>query len=189
MPQWWWLLSMPLHLTRSEIVRAGDLEGRLSVYDLDGELMMKPSESLLGKFTGWEMTAISPWRRYLPNVIFLGLNKQASSRLYVTSQRVVLIRDVDPWRETSSDMTPLGMPNAAARNLELRQMKAAGARQFCEVFPNRLRAVQTRKSPKGTTWLGLRLKGDDGRQYRVSYWKTDGEDAEALSLIESRFHP
>lgn len=174
-------------LVKDEVIRAGDQAGRLDVYTAAGELILLPHESLLRTSSGWDMTVISPWRRFLPKVIFLGFNKRASSRLYITTQRIVFLREIDPWRETTPEMTPLGMPNAVARGAELRKLRASGAWQFCEVSTNRLRVVRVQRSRAGVTWIGLRLIGDNGRQYRVSFWKTDGEDVDTLSLIETRF--
>lgn len=172
---------------RHKIVIAGDVEGRSRVYDAQGNLLLRPGESLLKVSQGWDMTAQTPWRRWLPQIIFLGLNKPASSRLYVTTTRVVLIRDIDPLRETLGDMTPLGMPDAVARGVELKRLNSAGIRQFCEVRTADLKVSRIRRPRKSVTWLGLDLLGKDGFRYRISYWKTDGEDPEMLALIESRF--
>jgi len=101
--------------------------------------------------------------------------------------RIVLIRDIDPGRELAGEMTPLGMPNAVARAVELKRLGAAGFRQFCEVHPAALSLSRVRRSRKGVTWLGLDLVGEDGAKYTLSYWKTDGEDLETLALLESRF--
>ncbi len=178
---------MPVRGLSREIVDAGDVGGRSRVYDTQGNLLTNPDETVLKVSQGWDMTAQTPWRRWLPRVIFLGLNKPASSRLYVTTTRIVLIRDIDPLRETAGDMTPLGMPNAVAKGVDLKRLKSSGVRQFCEVRTSALKVSRIRRSPKDATWLGLDLLGKDGLEYRISYWKTDGEDHEMLALIESRF--
>lgn len=178
---------MPTRISQRDVVNAGDVEGRSTVYDTWGNLVTRPGESVLRVSQGWDMTVHSPWRRWLPRVIFLGLNKPASSRLYVTTTRIVLIRDIDPQRETVGDMTPLGMPNAVARAAELKRLKSAGVRQFCEIRTSALDLSRIRRSRKNATWLSLDLLGRDGLEYRISYWKTDGEDLETLALIESRF--
>ncbi len=178
---------MPTRGPSRQIVNAGDVEGHSRVYDTQGNLLTRPGESVLRVSQGWDMTAQTPWRRWLPQVIFLGLNKPASSRLYVTTTRIVLIRDIDPERETAGDMTPLGMPNAVARAAELKRLKSAGVRQFCEVHTASLKVSRIRRSRKGATWLGLDLIGQDGLEYRISYWKTDGEDRETLGLVELQF--
>lgn len=179
---------MPKAPLKSDIVRSGNLDGRLIVYDSNGELILQSAESILNVFSGWDMTATTPWRRFLARVIFLGYNKKVSSRLYVTTERLVLIRDIDPWREAAPGMTPLGMPDAIAKKVQLEELRRLGIRQFCEVRPGRLRLVSARRSHKVGAWIGLKLLGDDDRQYWLSYWKTDGEDEKTLFLLESQFH-
>ena len=75
----------------ASIVRAGDIEGRLTVYDALGGLILEPGESLIRMAQGWDMNARSPWRRVLSRVIFAGFSKKVSSRLYVTTLRIVPI--------------------------------------------------------------------------------------------------
>ena len=84
-------------------------------------------------------------------------------------------------------MTPLGIPNGIAKGARLKQLKAAGVREFCEVYPGRLRIVHSKKSTKHGSWIGLRLVDESGKQFYLSFWKTDGKDDRMLSTIESRF--
>lgn len=178
---------MNYHYRSADVIRSGDIEGRLTLYDAAGELLLKPEESLIRVAEGWDMNVRSPWRRILPNVIFAGFSKKVSSRLYVTTLRIVLIRDIDPWREVKGDMTPLGMPAALAKAASLKELEVAGIRQFCEVHPESLRAARIRTARTQGAWIGLHLVGADGRQYAVSYWKVEGKDVKTLSLLESRF--
>ncbi len=137
--------------------------------------------------TGWDMDAFSPWRRLMPKSIFLGFNTKASSKLFITSARIVLIREIDPWRETSDQMTPLGIPNAAAKKVDLQKLKESGAREFCEVHTSGLSLVSAKRYTRRGSMIDMRLLGEDGNQYAVSYWKTDGKDDKILGLIESQF--
>ncbi len=168
-------------------VRAGDVDGRLSVYSPQGELLPEPGEQVVKVATGFDMTAATPWRRLLPTVIFIGFNKPAASHLYVTASRIVLIREIDSWRQVVGDMTPLGIPNAIATKVELDALRTKGVRQYCQLDPGALKLVRARHSSKPGAWLGLHLLDDRGIRYAISFWKTDGEDVETLSLIESRF--
>lgn len=168
-------------------VRAGDVQGRGRIYGIQGDLITQPGESILKVAEGWDMHASTPWRRVLPKVIFLGFNPRASSRLYITTTRVVLIREIDPSRELAGEMTLLGMPTAIAKEVRLRQLKAAGVRQFCEVLPSRLRIVRSEEFRKHGSLLNLFLEDLTGTRYALSFWKTDGRDEETLRLIESRF--
>ncbi len=168
-------------------VRYGDTGGRGSVYDSSGELLRLPGESYLGIGEGWDMNVRSPWRKLIPKILFMGFNGKAKSRLYVTTRRIVLIREIDTWRQLVGEMTPLGIPTAIAEEAELKSLKKAGIRQFCEVQTAMLKRASSRRHLKRGSRIDLMLIGDDGIEYAVSFWKTDGKDASLLSLIESRF--
>lgn len=172
----------------TESIRSGDVEGRGSVYDLSGNLVTRAGESVLRTVKGWEADVRSPWRRILPKMVFTGYRGQSRSTLYVTSQRIVLIREVDAWREVSGDMTLLGMPDAVAKEAKLQGLKAAGAREFCEILPQRLALVSSKKYLKRGSMLEMRLRDSAGRQFGVSLWKSSGKDDETLALLESRFN-
>lgn len=171
----------------SSIVRAGDRNGLGDVYSEGGELLCQPGESILRTADNWDMNVRSPWRRVLPKMIFSGFGGEASSKLYITTSRIVLIREIDVWRELRGELTPLGVPTAAAKELELRRLKTAGIRQYCEIRPRRLQVVKSKRYGKGSSWLSLKLLGIDHRQYAVTLWKTKGMDEETLSMIDLQF--
>ena len=123
----------------------------------------------------------------MPKILFMGFNGKATSRLYVTSSRVVVIREIDAWRELSGEMTPLGMPTADAKETRLKNLKAAGVRQYCELRTHRLKCASSRKYMKHGSRLDLQLIDDAGVQYAVSLWKTDGRNDRILSLVEAQF--
>ncbi len=174
-------------LRTAPIMWVGDEAGRNVVYDASGNLILAESEDVLRVATGCDVTVYTPWRRVLPRVLFLGFNKPTQSKLYVTSERIVLIREIDSWRQLRGEMTPLGFPNAIATKVELDRMSGAGTRQFCQIRPYAFRLVRVRRSRRPGAWLGLRLVGNDGLRYAVSIWKTNGEDIETLSMVEARF--
>src|SRR2546422_9124104 len=132
------------------------------------------------------MNVRSPWRRLLPKLIFPGFNTKAKSTLYVTTERIVLVREIDAWRELKEELSPLGVPTAAAKEIRLKQLKARGGRQYCEIRPTDFRVVKMKRVDRPWSWLGLRLPGTDTRQYAVANSKTPGLDSEMLSLIQSR---
>ena len=168
-------------------VRAGDLDGRGRIYSDTGGLITGSDEEILRAATGWDVTVLSPWRRFLPKYIFMGFGGKASSKLFVTSKRIVLVRDIDSWRELKGELTPLGLPTAAAKEAQLKKLKSLGARQFCEIHPHGLRVVKQRSLDRPRSWVSLRLIGTDGKKYAVTLWKTDGPDQETRTLIESQF--
>src|SRR5688572_5466185 len=117
------------------VVRAGDLDGLGSVYSESGQLIAGSDEQILGTAEDWEVNVRSPWRTVLPRFVFMGFGGKVSSRLYVTTERIVLVRDIDVWREVKGELTPLGLPAAAAKEIHLKNLKSAGARQSCEIWP------------------------------------------------------
>jgi len=119
--------------------------------------------------------------------MFSGFGGRASSKLFVTNKRIVLVRDIDPWRELKGELTPLGLPNAAAKEARLKRAKSLGARQYCEIRPPDLRVVRRKSVDRPRSWISLRLVGIDGKQYAVTLWKTDGPDQITRTLIETQF--
>lgn len=168
-------------------IRAGDKNGYGSVYDSSGKLVGAPGESYLEVREGWDMNVRSPWRRVVPTILFMGFSGRARSKLYITTQRIVLIREIDPWRQLAGEMTVLGAPTAIAEEAELRKSKAAGVRQFCVVQTSALKRISSRKYTKRGSRLDLKLLGNDEKQYAISFWKTYGNDHKMLSLIEEQF--
>jgi len=169
------------------IVRAGDLDGLGRVYSEAGGLITESGEEILKATTGWDANVSSPWRRILPKIMFSGFGGQDSSKLFVTNKRIVLVRDIDSWRELKGELTPLGLPTAAAKEARLKKLRSLGARQYCEMHPQNLRVVKQRSLDRPRSWVSLRLIGTDGKKYAVTLWKTDGPDQETRTLIESQF--
>ncbi len=169
------------------LVRAGDLDGLKRVYSDAGGLITESDEEVLAVASGWDAEVCSPWRRFLPKIIFAGFGGLASSRLFVTTKRLVLVRDIDTWRELKGELTPLGLPTAAAKEARLKHLKSLGVRQYCEFRPQDFRVVKKRSFDRRRSWIDLRLVGNDGKQYAVTIWKTDGPDQKTRTLIESQF--
>ncbi len=169
------------------VVHAGDLDGLGTVYDEMGSLITKPGEHILKIAENWDIDISSPWRKVLPKIIFAGFEAKGSSRLYITTQRIVLVRDIDTWRQLKEELSPLGVPAAAAKEVHLRRLKSAGARQFCEIWPRNLRVVKIKRIDRRWSWLGLRLIGTDSRQYAITMYRTEGLDPETLTVLQSQF--
>jgi hypothetical protein len=163
------------------------LDGLGTVYSEWGDLIPRSGEKILKTAEGWEVDISSPWRKVLPKTVFAGFEGKSSSKLYVTSDRIVLVRDIDVWREVKEELSPLGVPAAAAKEIHLKQLKSRGARQFCEIWPNNLRVVKARRIDRRWSWLGIRAVGRDARRYAITIFKTDGFDPDTLTLIQSRF--
>src|SRR5437867_3875 len=182
-----WCLEMESDDRTHPPVRAGDLDGLRRIYSEVGGLITESDEEMLIAATGWDVEVCSPWRRLLPKIIFAGFGGRASSKLFVTTKRIVLVREIDSWRELKGELTPLGLPTAAAKEARLKKLKSLGARQFCEIRPEDLRVVKRRSFDRPVSWVSLRLVGTDSQQYAIRFWKTDGPDQDTRTLIESRF--
>jgi hypothetical protein len=169
------------------VVRAGSLEGLRTVYTAEGELITLPGERILHVDQGWDLHVRTPWRRFLPTIVFMRFPGDTSSRLYVTTDRIVLIREIDPFRETKGDMTPYGFPSAVAKKIQLSEAKAAGARAFCELLPQRLLIVKLQQAEHPRSWVDLRLLAPQATQFAVTFWSGKESDPEMQAIILSRF--
>lgn len=178
---------MEMQATSHPVIRVGDLDGLGRVYSKSGGLVARVGEEVLRIADGWDIDVSSPWRKILPKTIFPGFNGKAVSKLYITTERIVLIREIDLWRELKEELSPLGIPNAAAKEIHLRSLKSAGARQYCELWPRGLSVVRAKRMDRRWSSLNLRLLGLDGRRYEVVISKTDGVDPETLTLLDSQF--
>lgn len=168
-------------------VKSGDIDGLDKVYSEWGGLICGPDEQIIREVSGWEMEVRSPWRRVLPGLIFSGFGGSTSSSLYITNDRIVLIRKIDAWRELKGELSPLGLPKALEKESKLRKLQSSGGRQFCAIWPGRLRLSRMKKFTQPRSLIDLFVTSEDGKQYAVTYWKPQGTDEETLSLIESRF--
>src|SRR5438309_11685604 len=139
------------------VVRAGDLDGLRRIYSDAGGLVTESDEEIVRVAAGWDVNVRSPWRRVLPKSIFEGFSGKASSKLFITNRRIVLVRDIDPWRELKGELTPLGIPTAAAKEARLKKVKSLGARQYCEIRPRNLRVVKRRCTDRPRSSVRPRL--------------------------------
>ncbi len=169
------------------VVWAGDCNGLGKVYSQWGGLIPRVGEQIIRSADDWEMNVRSPWRAVLPGMIFMGFAGPISSKLYITSERIVLIRKIDTWRELKGELTPLGLPKAAEKEAVLKKLQAMGARQFCEIWPRRLRITKVKRHGRPAHAIDFFLIGSDELQYAVSFWKPKGSEPDLVPVIESRF--
>src|SRR5213594_4795556 len=137
-----WYLEMESGIQAHPIVGAGDLDGLRRIYSDTGGLVTESDEQIVRVAISWDVNVRSPWRKFLPRSIFEGFDSKATSKLFVTNRRIVLVRDIDPWRQLKGELTPLGIPTAAAKEAKLKKLKSLGARQYCEIRPADLRIVK-----------------------------------------------
>src|SRR5437879_12780976 len=113
------------------LVRTGDLDGLGRVYSVGGGLIMRSGEEILKTADGWDANISSPWRRILPKIVFEGFRGKTASKLFVTTERILLLREIDAWRQLKGELTPLGFPAAAEKQFIIKRLKSLGDWQFC----------------------------------------------------------
>src|SRR5437867_10485010 len=154
-------------------VRAGDLDGLRRIYSETSGLITKSDEEILKAVTGWDVNVQSPWRKFLPKFVFMGFEGRTSSKLFVTNKRIVLVRDIDPWRELKGELTPLGIPTAAAKEAKLKKLKSLGARQYCEIRPADLRIVKEKRCDRPQAGVNLHHVAVNGTLQGSTLGRTD----------------
>ncbi len=155
-----------------------------AIYTPKGDLSFLVGETVVRVFRGWDMSVRSPWRKFLPGMVFSSLHGDVSSSLYITSKRIVFIRNIDIWKEVKPLLTPLGLPAAAEKEAHLKRLRSVGARKYCEIWPSQLAISRTLPLKNGVSLL---TQGLDGRQYAISFWNRGRTGKESFALIESRF--
>ncbi len=186
------VLSAP----EEDAVRPGSLDGFGTIYDQEARLIAKSNERIEREAARWDAEVLSPWKRVLPKILFdfqdPRLHRGLQSALYITSERIVLIREVPGWGESRSRMAPPfrsgGM--TAEEEVALIQRLAfplSKGRQYLEVWPDRLDVVELNRSDRRRSFLEVRAHGRDRREFRIYFQRESGPDPTTSALIESRF--
>jgi hypothetical protein len=101
--------------------------------------------------------------------------------MYVTTDRLIFLREIDIWKEVKPLLTPLGLPAASEKESKLKRLKARGARQYCEVFPSLLRLVHVKRK---SGLLRFRLIAKNGDKYEIFVY-TDTDDPSFFDFLEA----
>ena len=96
-------------------VHGGDVDGIGRLYSENGNLILLPQERLIGQRANCDVAAYASWRIIFPKSIFRPQPGTPSGTLFVTSSRLVFIRNIDVWKEVKPLLTPLGLPAAAEK--------------------------------------------------------------------------
>ena len=163
-----------------QAIRSGDVDGLGRLYSEFGGPILHSQEVILAERQGCDLAAYSSWRLFFPKRIFHPLPGKPSGTIHVTSHRLILLREIDVWKEVKPLLTPLGLPTAAEKEAKLNRQKAIGARQYCEIFPSHLQLVRVRRK---SGLLDMRLSGTDGSKYEVFFY-TDRDDPAFFDFLE-----
>ena len=163
-----------------QAIRSGDVDGLGRLYSEFGGPILHSQEIILAERQGCDLAAYGSWRLFFPKRIFHPLPGKPSGTIHVTSDRVIFFREIDVWKEVKPLLTPLGLPTAAEKEAKLNKQKAIGARQYCEIFPSKLRLVHVRRKSR---LLDMRLAGNEGNRYEVFIY-TDRDDPAFFDLLE-----
>ncbi|MFQ5886110.1 MAG: hypothetical protein ACE5II_02625 [Anaerolineae bacterium] len=166
------LNSGPTVAGRKPIV-VGDLRGLREIYDDEGELIVEPGEKVL-RMVENDDTNLWEGRRALTGRIFLGYPEQKVI-LYLTDERLVFIRNLQPWPIFKTHGTPFWLAVAVREALCAKNLECHCLKEFMELFYSE---VETFKS-KRDKWVQLELRNCNdipitvdaaGVMTRFSYW-------------------
>ena len=162
---------------------SGDLDGLGRVYSATGALVLFSGEELLATQDGCDLHASESWRSFFAKTLFSAIPGKVTGKLYLTDRRLVLIRDVDVWKEVKPLLTPLGLPTAAQKEARLKDLKSRGARQYCEI---QQQLVTLSRSRENRSMLFLYLTTTSQRRYRVVIY-VEAADTSLFPAIKARF--
>src|SRR2546428_3525769 len=91
-----WCLEMETGGNEHPVVKVGDLDGLARIYSEAGGLIPESGDEILKVTTEWDANVSSAWRRFVPKIMFTAVVVQTSIKLFVTTTRIVFVRDVDP---------------------------------------------------------------------------------------------
>ncbi len=164
-------------------IEVGDLDGLNRIYGPDGGVLTKSGETVLGVRDRCELGAFESWRKLFAPLVFESLRGASAGRVFVTTERLVFLREIDTWKQVKASMSPLGLPGAVVKEAELNRIKGAGGRQYFQLWTSGF-SLAWAKRVDGL--IGLRLVGRDGRKWRVVV-HADIDDPPFFALIEGRF--
>ncbi len=142
-------------------LRIGHLDGKNRIYDSDGELILKESERLLGRYVKVELDIKKGWRMWMVESVFT--REAGAVTCYITDRRIVCIRRPDVHKAGAYLMTPYGAAEGIADMYKARKILEAGGFEFCEFMPDEIRFYK-----KYPAVMSLRMM-DGGKKYSADF--------------------
>lgn len=124
-----WVVSF--HHRSGGRLRLGHLDGKNSVYDTEGQLILDSDEVLLSKHIGVDLNVTKSWRTWFMNSVIE--TEAGSFSCFMTDKRMVFIRNPDPWKAGAYLMTPYGAAGGIADSYRAKWIAEAGGFEYYEV--------------------------------------------------------
>jgi len=112
-------------------MRIGHLDGKNSVYDVEGQLILDSDEVLLSRHIGVDLNVTKSWRTWFMNSVIE--TEAGSFSCFMTDKRLVFIRRPDQWKASAYLMTPYGAPGGIADSYRAKEIAEAGGYEYYEV--------------------------------------------------------
>jgi hypothetical protein len=111
-------------------VRLGHVEGKGTIYDADGEVILYEDEVPYDRFEGVYLNVASAWRTWLVRTVFN--TEEGAVVCTMTDKRILFIRRPDVYKAGAYLMTLYGAPEGVARMSKARNILEAGGFEYCE---------------------------------------------------------
>jgi hypothetical protein len=157
-------------------MQVGDIAGRGTIYDEDGNLILRKDERILRKV---ENDDILVWKgkRVLTSKDLFHYSKEKGT-MYLTTERLVFVRTPDPWLAFKSYSTPFELHVGVTDSLYAKGLKRLGLKSYVELY---YREVKTFKSKKGKS-ATLKLEDADGVPIHVAIDRLNKNDDKIIVL-------
>jgi len=138
------------------------LDGKNSVYNAEGELILQKSEKLLGSYPKVPLGVRKAWRIWMVDSAFV--REAGNVTCYITDRRIVCVRRPDVHKAGAYLMTPVGAAEGIADMSKARMILKAGGFEYCEFLSDDVRFYKTYRT--GVSLLII----DKGKKYGAHLW-------------------
>lgn len=159
-------------------MRIGNLSGLGSVYDHDGNPILREGEEVHRTVTD-DNVLVAKGKSRLHSETLLDITKEKGT-LYVTENRLIFLRTPDEWKKFMTYGNIIGMDLAFSESSYARELKAKGGMEYLELHYNEVESFKTKKTKSAT----LHLRDPDGDLIRVMLNRRDRKDDKLVVLEE-----
>jgi len=171
----------------SRFLTAGDIDGLNRIYSSVGALVTLPNERVLAVWPGFDMAVFSGWSIFTSKCLVDSGPSPPYGRLYSTSARIVMMREVDIQKEIRPLLTEHGISGAERLADRLASLASRHGRYYAELWPAHLRLMKTKRLLWGKVkQFNLNLLSDDGARFQV-FVNATAEHLPHLTELAGRF--